>query len=120
MALITVGPLARHAARQTFTENLLAAGGIDTVAIPYRPGADLELPDGVTVACIVGADPDYDEAIPAIAPQARAAGVERLLVAGKPGNRTEADQEAGCSTTCSSGDAQALLDQVLTDLEVPA
>ena len=121
VALITVGPLARHAARQTFTENLLAAGGIDTVAIPYRPGADLELPDGVTVACIVGADPDYDEAIPAIAPQARAAGVERLLVAGKPGNRTEADQEAGVFDYLFVGcDAQALLDQVLTDLEVPA
>lgn len=121
VALITVGPLARHAARQTFAENLLAAGGIDTVAVGFAPGEDLELPAGTRVACIVGADADYEESVPVIGPAARDAGVVRLLVAGKPGSRGEVDRQAGVSDHLFVGcDAHAVLDQVLTDLEVPA
>ncbi|MFN8125729.1 MAG: methylmalonyl-CoA mutase family protein [Candidatus Nanopelagicales bacterium] len=121
VALVTVGPLSRHGARQTFAENLFAAGGIATVPVPFVAGEPLRLPEGVGVVCVCGADDDYPDAIPAIGAAAQEAGVTRLLVAGRPGARAEADTAAGVTDHIYAGcDAVALLDQVLTQMEVPA
>lgn len=120
IALITLGPLARHAARETFATNLFAAGGISTVSVAFDPDVSLELPDGVAAACVCGTDEDYDQHIEQVASAAGAAGVRRLLVAGKPGARAERDEAAGVVGHIYVGcDALAVLTDTL-DLEVPA
>ena len=120
VALVTLGPLARHGARQTYAQNLFAAGGLDTVSVAYDPDAALELPPGATVACICGTDADYgllDRVVPAV----KAAGATQVLIAGKPGTRADADVEAGVTGHIFVGcNALAILQQTLSDLEVPA
>lgn len=119
VALVTLGPLARHAARETYAQNLFAAGGVDTVTVPFVPGAALQLPAGTSVVCICGTDADYEDSVADVAAAASAAGARRILVAGKPGARAAADAAAGVSGHIFVGcDALAVLEQTLADLEV--
>ncbi len=121
VTLLTLGPLARHAARETYAQNLFAAGGIGTTSVPYQPGESVALPPGGAVVCVCGTDGDYAELIDDVAAAAVAAGAVRVLVAGKPGERAEQDAAAGVTGHLHVGcDAERLLDQTLTDLEVPA
>ena len=119
VALITLGPLARHAARETYAQNLFASGGIDTVTLPFVAGEPLALPDGTSVVCICGTDTDYQESVGDVAAAAIAAGARRILVAGKPGDRAAVDADAGVTGHVFVGcDALAVLEQTLADLEV--
>lgn len=121
VALLTLGPLAKHAARETYAQNLFAAGGVATVSVPFEAGTGLELPLGVKVVCVCGTDADYDDLIEQIGPAARQAGAVRVLVAGKPGARADKDAAAGVDKHIYVGcDALAVLEQTLSDLEVPA
>ncbi len=72
--LATLGTVAAHTARATFATNLLAAGGI----------AVTDDPDGARVACVVGTDAAYDEEGAERAAALREAGVEWVVVAGRP------------------------------------
>ena len=84
--LVTLGPLARHAARETYAQNLFASGGVATVTVPFDPDSELLLPAGASVVCVCGTDADYDSLIEQVAQSAVAAGARRVLVAGKPGS----------------------------------
>lgn len=121
VTLITLGTLAQYAARETYAQNLFAAGGVTTVSVPYVPDAPLVLPDGTSVVCICGTDVAYGDSIEQAAAAATAAGAQRVLVAGKPGDRAARDASAGVSGHIYVGcDALAVLEQTLADLEVPA
>ena len=83
--LATLGPVAAHTARATFTANLLAAGGIEAI----NPGVTDDLraafdDSGAFVACLCGTDRDYDERAAEVAAELRAAGAAAVLLAGKP------------------------------------
>jgi len=121
VVLLTLGPLAHYAARETYAQNLFAAGGVATVSIPFVPGEPVALPEGATVVCVCGTDDAYGDSIEQAAAAATAAGAQRVLVAGKPGDRAARDASAGVSGHIYVGcDALAVLEQTLADLEVPA
>ncbi|MEP9361836.1 methylmalonyl-CoA mutase family protein [Nocardioides sp. CN2-186] len=72
--LATLGTVAQHTARATFATNLFAAGGI---ALTSDDGSH-------RVACVAGTDAAYDEQGAETAAELRKAGVEWVIVAGKP------------------------------------
>jgi methylmalonyl-CoA mutase len=85
--LATLGPLAEHTARATFTANLLRAGGIQ----PVDPGPDADpvaafRDSGTPVACLCGSDAGYAERASEVAAALRDAGASAVLLAGKPGD----------------------------------
>ncbi len=86
--LATMGTIAQHTARATFATNLFAAGGIAVDAA--GPTADAEelaaKVDGHKVACLAGTDAAYAEWGAAAVEALRAAGVEHVILAGKPGD----------------------------------
>ncbi|TDQ54952.1 methylmalonyl-CoA mutase family protein [Actinorugispora endophytica] len=86
--LATLGPVAAHTARATFAANLFQAGGIEPL-----PGGPAAGPDdaaaaftasGARVACVCSGDKVYAEHAAATASALRAAGAERVLLAGRP------------------------------------
>jgi len=97
--LANLGPLAEHSARMGFAKNLFAAGGIDTFASePIEDRSDaLEglMASGAKVACLCSSDAIYAETAAQIAASLKRAGVERLYLAGKPGDLETALREAG-------------------------
>jgi methylmalonyl-CoA mutase len=108
MFLATLGPVAAHAARASFAANLLQAGGIDT---PLGPVAEFAA-SGTRVACLCGTDTAYTEHAAAAVAELRAAGAERVLLAGPPGSGAADDHlYRGC-------DALAVLHRTWQTLEV--
>ena len=94
--LATLGTVAAHTARGTFATNLFAAGGIAVQAAGATAGVEdlLAAYDDQLVACLAGADATYaewgSEAIAAL----RQAGVEHVVIAGRPeilGQRDDVD-----------------------------
>jgi methylmalonyl-CoA mutase len=85
--LATLGPVAAHTARASFAANLLQAGGIDTPnAGPTRTVEDVVAAfrsSGARVACLCGSESGYAELAAPVADALRAAGAERVLLAGK-------------------------------------
>jgi len=73
--LVTLGSVAAHTARATWTTNLFAAGGIAVTTEPSGPAP---------VACVVGTDAAYDEEGAARAAALREAGASWVIVAGRP------------------------------------
>ncbi len=100
--LVTLGPVAAHAARMSFAANLFAAGGIRIV----HNGSG-------NVACICGSDRSYAEEAAATAQRLKAEGAQKVWLAGKPGGYGGVDDYlySGC-------DALAVLQQTHRDLEV--
>ncbi|MBB4285797.1 methylmalonyl-CoA mutase family protein [Roseospira goensis] len=95
--LATLGPLAQHTARATYTRNFVEAGGIEAV-----PGAGFTDPEacaagfrdsGTTAAVLCSSDAVYGAHAVAMAEALKAAGCTRLLLAGRPGEK-KADYEA--------------------------
>jgi len=83
--LLPLGPLAENNRRSTFVANLLASGGIQAV----NPGTvgPAEIEDVVrgaatSLAVICGTEARYGAELAAVVPAARAAGIERLYLAG--------------------------------------
>ena len=114
--LATMGTLAQHTARVTFTANLLAAGGVDTVSGGPSEGVD----DVVAawreqgespVAVLCGPDPIYAEWGAPLVTALKEAGCAYVVVAGKP-------RDLAVDDHCAVGiDAVAFLDRVRTQLD---
>ncbi|GAA1449960.1 methylmalonyl-CoA mutase subunit beta [Nocardiopsis tropica] len=122
--LATLGPVAAHTARASFTANLLAAGGVGV----REPGplADADAAagafaaSGCRVAVICSSDRVYDEHAEAVARALKGAGARRVLLAGSP---RDAYREAGVDAFAHRGcDAVALLTDLVDVLatEPPA
>ncbi len=89
VTLVTLGPLADHAARLAFTRNLFAAGGIETIVIESN---DIAAKQGLL--CLVGSDGAYAAEGAAVA--AALQGEDRTIwLAGRPGEIEPALVAAG-------------------------
>jgi methylmalonyl-CoA mutase len=95
--LAALGPLAEHTARLMYAQNFFAAGGIG--AVPSNGDAvwlaqALEQ-SGCALACLCGADKRYAAEAADAAKALKAAGVQRLYLAGKPGELEQQLRAAG-------------------------
>ena len=77
--LLTLGTLAESRARAGFTTNFLSAGGIRS--------REVTTPEKATLAVICGTDERYATEAVAAAKSLKAAGVAKVLLAGRPGER---------------------------------
>lgn len=122
--LATLGPLAEHTARVDFARNLFAAGGIEAVAAPVLPKDMSEMvaafrASGAHLAVLCGADGRYAEEAEEAAKMLRAAGVQRLYLAGKPGEAGEAWGKAGVDSYIHIGvDVVATLELAHAELGI--
>jgi methylmalonyl-CoA mutase len=119
IALAAIGPLAEHAARVQFAQNFFAAGGIDAAPLTGDIAALAQgfKQSGVSMACLCGSDKRYTEEGVAAAKALRAAGVSRLYLAGKPGDREQELREAGVDEFIHLGvDVQASLELAHAEL----
>ncbi|MFL1378070.1 methylmalonyl-CoA mutase family protein [Nocardiopsis protaetiae] len=114
--LATLGPVAVHTGRATFAANLLAAGGIAAhLPGPLEDAADAArafTESGLRVAVLCSSDKVYAEHAASSVGALRAAGAERVLLAGAP---RDLDADAFLHQGC---DAVALLTE-LVDLTAP-
>ncbi|GAA4393323.1 methylmalonyl-CoA mutase small subunit [Tsukamurella soli] len=86
--MITIGTVAAHNGRSTFLANLLASGGIEVVADAAEQAAGTARIDGSrgeAIAVLAGSDGGYADEGVADVEAARAAGADRVLLAGAPG-----------------------------------
>ena len=92
--LANLGPVAEHTARATFAKNLFEAGGIEAVTSSRGASSGFATPDqavqdfrasGARLACLCSSDSVYAESGAAVAVALRAAGAQRLYLAGRPG-----------------------------------
>lgn len=110
--LATLGPIAAHTARATFASNLFAAGGVAVTVAGATADVDALLAayQGERVVCLAGSDATYADWGAAAAQRLRDAGAQRVILAGKPGERTVATELIDDS--CAMGvDALAFLTQ---------
>ena len=115
--LATLGDLASYNARSTWTQNFLAAGGIEAI-----PSGDVRATpelgrafagSGATVACLCGADGSYAELGEAAAGVLKQAGARPVLLAGRPGGLEQPLRAAGVDGFVHLGaDAVALLTEL--------
>ncbi|GAB6054396.1 methylmalonyl-CoA mutase family protein [Magnetospira thiophila] len=116
--LANLGRVAEHTARASFAKNYFEAGGIET--IPNSGFSDPEAmvaafrQSGATLAVLCGSDAQYEEQVSRFAPALKQAGCQRLLLAGKPGEREASDRAAGVDQFIALGDD--LLDALSTIL----
>jgi methylmalonyl-CoA mutase len=102
--LATLGSVAAHTARATFATNLFAAGGVPVVVAGPTEGPRevLAAYDGQPVVCLAGSDAAYAGWGAQAAALLREAGATRVVLAGKPGERTlPADL---VDDSCAAGD----------------
>jgi methylmalonyl-CoA mutase len=120
--LATLGPLASHATRATWTRNFLAAGGIDSVGDqPLLTSTDAGrafADSGCAVVCLCAADATYAELAEATASLLKTAGAKRVYLAGK--QKDEAPlRAAGVDDFIFAGaDMIATLTRVHSDLGI--
>lgn len=112
--LATLGDLAVHAARATWTRNFLAAGGIESIGgEPLHNSTDVGkafADSGASVACICSADKVYAELGEATAGVLKQAGAAEVLLAGLPKDQEAALKAAGVDKfVFAGGDAIATL-----------
>ncbi|MEO9970236.1 MAG: methylmalonyl-CoA mutase family protein [Hyphomonadaceae bacterium] len=98
--LATLGSLASHTARADYARNLFATGGIEAKNAPVPPEDTAELvaafrASGCALAVLCGSDTTYAEQAEAAAKALKDAGVQRLYLAGKPGDKQAAYTAAG-------------------------
>jgi methylmalonyl-CoA mutase len=123
--LATLGPVAQHTARATFAANLLAAGGVDTLAAGATSGVDDVVAayreavggaaapgdGGVPVVCLAGTDAAYAEWGAPLVAALREAGARHVILAGRPRDGLAVDD------SCAVGvDALAFLARVREEL----
>jgi len=97
--LANLGTIAQHTGRASFSANLFAAGGIESVTGVGSNDAQ-ELANAfkasqAKVAVICGTDALYTEHAQAIANALRSAGASWVVLAGRPGKEEKALREAG-------------------------
>jgi methylmalonyl-CoA mutase len=122
--LAGLGPVAAHSARMAFASNLFQAGGI----LPVEASGDIgqllaQLADlaklGPAVVCLCSSDKVYAELATVAARAFTEAGARAVYLAGKPGDRSASDKDAGISKYAFAGcDAIEVLDATLSELEV--
>jgi methylmalonyl-CoA mutase len=103
IALVALGPESVSSPRSSFAANLFQAGGIEPVPIPVPVSPALDaaaltaaVADGAApIACICSSDALYAEHAVETAGILRAAGVERIWLAGRPGDQEAAYRAAG-------------------------
>lgn len=115
--LAPLGPQAEHGARINWVQNLLAAGGIETVAGDgYTNSADAGAAfaaSGCSMACITGSDASYGELGEATAMALRSAGAAQVYLAGRPAESEAALRSAGIDGFLAAGqDAVAVLTEL--------
>lgn len=98
--LATLGPLASHTARADYARNLFATGGIETKNAPVPPEDISGLvaafrASGCTLAVLCGNDSNYSDQAEAAAKALKDEGVQRLYLAGKPGDMQAIYNAAG-------------------------
>jgi methylmalonyl-CoA mutase len=128
IALAALGSAAVHSARSSFAANLFQAGGIETVLSEVAGGSKTEQPDlaalaesfkvsGARAACICSSDALYAQYAADAAAALKAAGARWVVLAGRPGDRREAYQEAGVDAFIYAGcDALNALTTVLDQI----
>ncbi len=108
--LATMGSVAAHTARATFATNLLAAGGVGADPAGHTEGVhDLVAAyDGQPVAVLAGSDAAYADWGADAVRALREAGATHVVLAGRPGEKTVAEDRLDGS--CAVGvDALAFL-----------
>lgn len=113
--LASIGSASAHTARTTFAANLFQAGGIATVsAESVDPAAFAEAfrASGATVACLCSSDALYAEHASSVAQALKAAGAEKVLLAGRLGELPAGVDEF----IFSGGDAVAVLTSLLDQI----
>jgi methylmalonyl-CoA mutase len=98
-----MGPIPKHRVRALWCGNfvgaggfeVIAGGGFDTAAAAAEACAQAVQDQGALATVICGSDPDYPELVPALVPALRAAGAQRVLLAGRPGQHRDAFAAAG-------------------------
>jgi methylmalonyl-CoA mutase len=95
--LAALGPLAEHTARLQYAQNFFAAGGIgaEVATGDASAAAQTAKGSGCLLACICGSDKRYAEEAVAAAKALKAAGIARVYLAGKPGEREKELRDAG-------------------------
>ncbi|MEO1028745.1 MAG: methylmalonyl-CoA mutase family protein [Pseudomonadota bacterium] len=122
--LATLGPLAEHNARADYARNLFAAGGIEAVSVERAPETHAELANafkssGCVLAVLCGSDPRYQSEAADAAEALKAAGVQRLYLAGRPGEHEAAWQKCGIDSFIHIGvDTVATLELAHAELGV--
>jgi len=102
VALVTLGPLADHAARLAFARQFFEAGGIESEILPFAPATG-DLPTGEHgLFCLVGSDAAYAADAPAAA-RALKAGNRAVWLAGRPGEMKAEVRDAGVARFVFAG-----------------
>jgi len=101
--LANLGPVATHTARASFAKNFFEVGGI--AAVTSEAGSTVGLDadsvaadfaaSGARLACICSSDDLYAEQAAAVAAALKAAGAQRVYLAGNPGDRRDQLTAAG-------------------------
>jgi methylmalonyl-CoA mutase len=123
--LANLGPAALHTARATFAKNLFEVAGVrasanDGFATAEAAEAAFRA-HGARIACICSSDAVYADQAAVTATALKAAGAERVYLAGNPGDRRDEYVAAGVDEFVYMGvDAEAILDAALATLEAGA
>lgn len=119
VALAALGAPAVVAARSAFAANLFQAGGIETPVLEAGASPDAEAlaaaftASGARAACLCSSDALYAEHAEAAAAALKAAGASYVVLAGRPGDRRAAYEDAGVDGFVYAGcDALAVLTTV--------
>jgi methylmalonyl-CoA mutase len=121
--LANLGSIPAHTARSAWTQNLLAAVGVD--AATNDGFTDMEALAGAwkdssgLLAVICGSDKDYEVLLDSAVAALKKAGCPLVLVAGRPGTREAALREAGVSDFVFVGaDVLTVMTEVLDSVGV--
>ena len=123
--LACLGDLATFGARATWITNFLAAGGVAAVASEPLASADAAAAEfkasGASIVCLCAADPIYADLGAATASALKAAGAERVYLAGRPKDIEAALTAAGVDAFIfAGGDALATLRKLHQELGIAA
>lgn len=128
--LVNLGPVATHTARATFAKNFFESGGIEAVTsergrtIGYDDPADAvaDVAEArVQLACLCSSDEVYAERAVEFATALRDAGLAHLYLAGRPGDRRDAELAAGVAEYVHVGvDVLDVLRRAHASLGTPA
>ena len=124
--LATLGPLAEHNARADYARGFFAAGGIAAMDAPDVAKDITEMvaafrASGCRLAVLCGSDARYGEEAVSAAKALKAAGVQRLYLAGRPGENEQPWRSAGIDSFIHVGvDVVAALELAHAELGIGA
>ncbi len=105
--LANLGPIAKHTARATFSKNFFGVAGIEPVDNQGFSEVDACVAafkeSGARIAILCSADPLYETMVGSFAPALKAAGCEKLFLAGNPGDKKDEYMAAGVDDFIAMG-----------------